>query len=526
MVSEVHEGRFLALVLLMASVVGCSGFGAGGYSEVRIENVTLKMPLTDAQPASVIFDIAWENSFRDDLNWDAVWLFVKFREPGQSWRHAGISPIPSAHRIGENNGVLATLAPSEDGRGIFLHRADDGFSSIDWDQVSLSWPLMGDGVAKSTPVEIEVIALQMVNIPEGPFMVGDGTTVAALLAAQFERGLSQQPFEINSEAAITLGGGGENSLGNHNRRVSSATAQQFWDDFSNEKKQTLPAEFPKGFRSFYVMKSELTQGDYARFLNLIDFSQQGTRNPSPNVSVGEEHRYAISSDAPFRVVPYNRAANWLSWMDVAAFADWSGLRPMSELEFEKAARGDRYPGPGEFAWGPEAPPAGKYVLQDDDTPEELISNQGPGANVAFDGTIGLVSSVSGPLRVGGFVPLAASRLGFGGSYYRVTEMSGNVAEMVVTVGRSAGRRYQGRHGDGELSPAGNAAGEEVEWWPGARRAARGGYEVLNADGIGTRGGDWTFGIRRLQVSDREDINKPADHRGMRWGGRLVRSVDH
>ena len=58
-----------------------------------------------------------------------------------------------------------------------------------------------------------------------------------------------------------------------------------------------------------------------------------------------------------------------------------------------------------------------------------------------------------------------------------------------------------------------------------RRAARGGYEVLNADGIGTRGGDWTFGIRRLQVSDREDINKPADHRGMRWGGRLVRSVD-
>ena len=522
---EVDEARFVALVLLMASVVGCGGFGVGGYSDVRIENVTLRMPPTDAQSARIIFDIAWENSFRDDLNWDAVWVFVKFHEPGQPWRHAGISPAPSAHRIGENNGVLATLTPSKDGRGIFLHRADTGFSSIDWDQVSLSWPLIGDGVARSTSVEIEVIALQMVNIPEGPFMVGDGTTVEALVAAQFERGVSQQSFEISSEAAITLGGGGENSLGNHDRRVSSATSQQFWDDFSNEAKQTLPDEFPKGFRSFYVMKNELTQGDYAHFLNLIDPSQQGTRNPASSVPVGEGHRYAISSSAEFRVMPYNRAANWLSWMDVAAFADWSGLRPMSELEFEKAARGDRYPGPGEFAWGPEAPPAGKYVLQDDDTPEELISNQGPGANVAFDGTIGLVSSVSGPLRVGGFVPLAASRLGFGGSYYRVTEMSGNVAEMVVTVGRSVGRRYQGRHGDGELSPAGNAAGEEVEWWPGARRAARGGYEVLNADGIGTRGGDWTFGIRRLQVSDREDINKPADHRGMRWGGRLARSVD-
>ncbi len=519
-----RAGRFLAPLLLVAAA-GCSGFGSGGYSDVRIDNITLEMPPTDAQPASITFDVAWDNSFRDDLNWDGVWVFVKFREPGQPWRHADISTAPSAHRIGENNGVLATLAPAADGRGIFLHRADDGFSSIDWDRVSLAWPLAGDGVDKSAVVEIEVIGLQMVYIPEGPFMLGDGTTVEALAAAQFERGASQQPFEIDSEAAITLGGGGGNDLGNHNRRVSSATPQQFWDDFSSATRQTLPPEFPKGFAAFYVMKNELTQGDYARFLNLIDPSQQGTRNPSGGVSAGEEHRYAISPGATFRVTPYNRAANHLSWMDVAAFADWSGLRPMSELEFEKAARGDRYPDPGEFAWGPEVPPAGKYALQDEDTPEELITNQSEGANVAFAGTIGLASSVSGPLRAGAFVPLATSRLSFGGSYYRVTEMSGNVAEMVVTVGRSAGRRYQGRHGDGELSPAGNASGDEVEWWPGARRVASGGYEVLNADGAGTRGGDWASEIRRLQVSDREDINKPADHRDMRWGGRLVRSAD-
>jgi len=517
-------GRFFAPLLLLAAV-GCSGLGAGGYSDVLIDNVTLEMPLTDAQPARIVFDIAWENSFRDDLNWDAVWVFVKFREPGQPWRHAGISTTPAAHRIAENNGVLATLAPSADGRGIFLHRADDGVSAIDWDRVSLAWSLVGDGIDKNASVEIEVVGLPMVYIPEGPFNLGDGTVVEALIAAQFERGASHQPFVIDSEAAITLGGGGDDRLGNHNRRVSSSTSQQFWDDFSDGAPQTLAAEFPKGFAAFYVMRHELTQGDYARFLNLIDRSQQGTRNPASGVPVGEEHRYAISADAVFRATPYNRAANYLSWMDVAAFADWSGLRPMSELEFEKAARGDRYPDAGEFAWGPEVPPAGKYSLQDDGTPEELIINQSKGANVAFDGTIGLASSVSGPLRAGAFVPLATSRLNFGGSYYRVTEMSGNVAEMVVTVGRSAGRRYQGRHGDGQLSPAGNAAGTEVEWWPGARRVASGGYEVLNADGTGTRGGDWASEIRRLQVSDREDINKPADHRDMRWGGRLVRSAD-
>jgi hypothetical protein len=37
---------------------------------------------------------------------------------------------------------------------------------------------------------------------------------------------------------------------------------------------------------------------------------------------------------------------------MAAFADWSGLRPMSELEYEKACRGYNTPAvPNEYAWG-------------------------------------------------------------------------------------------------------------------------------------------------------------------------------
>lgn len=502
---------------------GCGGFGSVAYSDVRIENVSIEMPLTNAQPARIVFDIAWDTSFRDDLNRDAVWVFAKFREPGQVWRHVRMSSASSAHRIGANNGVLATLEPSSDGLGLFLYRAEDGFTSIDWDQVSLSWDLSVAGVDRSATVEVEVIAFEMVYVPEGPFLLGDGTNVEALFAAQFERGTLRQPFEVSSEAAIVLGGGGDDSLGNHDRRVPSSTPQQYWDDFSDRTRQALPAEFPKGFAGFYVMKHELTQGDYARFLNLLEPSQQATRNPAVEVPGGEQHRYAISAGAPFRATPYNRAAHWLSWMDLAAFADWSGLRPMTELEFEKAARGDRFPDAGEFAWGPESPPAGKYNLQDADTPGELVSNQQNGANVVFDGTVGLASSIAGPLRVAAFVPLAVSRLGAGGSYYRITEMSGNLAEMVVTVGRSSGRRYRGGHGDGELSPAGNAGGAEVEFWPGARRAASGGYEVLDADGSGTRGGDWTAGARSLRVSDREEVNKAADRRDMRWGGRLARS---
>ncbi len=505
-------------------VAACGGFGSDTLSDVLIDNASLQMPELDAQPASIVFDISWPNSFRDDLNWDAVWVFVKFRESGQPWRHALLATEATAHRVGNNNGVLASLAPTDDGLGVLLHRAEDGVSSIDWDEVTLSWDLNANGVARDSTVLFEIIALEMVYVPEGPYLLGDGTAVGALLAAQFERGTSGSPYEVTGEGEIALGGGGAQSLGNQDRRTASETPQQFRDDFSNSTRQTLPAAFPKGFGGFYVMKGELTQGDYARFLDLLDVSQQGTRNPAAEIPRGEEHRYAVSSSAPFRVTPYNRAANWLSWMDLAAYADWSGLRPMTELEFEKASRGDRLPDVGEFAWGPEAPPAGKYALQDADTAAELVINQHDGANVVFDGTVGLASSISGPLRAGAFLPLATSRAGFGGSHFRVMELSGNVAEMVVSVGRSTGRRFRGVHGDGVLSPAGNAGGTEVELWPGARRVARGGFEVSNADGIGIRGGDWTGDALRLRVSDRDEINRPADRRDMRWGGRLVRSV--
>lgn len=518
------SARFFAVGLLASATVACNGLGGTTFSDVRIENVALQLPGDGVANARIVFDIAWDNSFRDPLNYDAAWVFVKLRPSGELWRHARLSTDGADHAVAVANGVPAIIEPTADGVGVFLYREGNGFTSIDWDGVALQLDLTASGIDAAAAIEAEVVGFEMVYVPEGPFLAGDGTNVDALLAAQFQAGASPRPYSVESEAAITLGGDAEGSLGNRDRRMPPATRQQYRDDFSAADTQALPAAFPKGFAPFYAMKYEITQGDYARFLNLLDRGQQAARNPGREAHADEPHRYAISTEAPFRVAPYNRAANWLSWMDVAAFADWSGLRPMTELEYEKAARGDRFPDPGEFAWGPEAPPAGKYNLQDADTPDELVVNQEEGANVAFDGTIGLSSTISGPLRVAAFLPLATSRLGFGGSHYRLTELSGNLAELVVTTGRADGRRFSGRHGDGVLSAAGNAAGQEVELWPGAQRSARGSYEVVNADGTGRRGGSWTAGVRSLRVSDREHVNKPADRRDMSWGGRLVRGA--
>ena len=44
------------------------------------------------------------------------------------------------------------------------------------------------------------------------------------------------------------------------------------------------------------------------------------------------------------------ACNFLNWADGAAYADWAGLRPMTELEYVKASRGTRSPVVNEYAW--------------------------------------------------------------------------------------------------------------------------------------------------------------------------------
>jgi hypothetical protein len=42
--------------------------------------------------ASVEFDLSWENSWRDAENFDAVWVFLKYRVDGApAWRHVTLA---------------------------------------------------------------------------------------------------------------------------------------------------------------------------------------------------------------------------------------------------------------------------------------------------------------------------------------------------------------------------------------------------------------------------------------------------
>jgi formylglycine-generating enzyme required for sulfatase activity len=197
------------------------------------------------------------------------------------------------------------------------------------------------------------------------------------------------------------------------------------------------------------------------------------------------------------------AMNLLSWTDLTAYLDWAGLRPMSELEYEKAARGPLTPVSGEYAWGSTSI-----------TQATSISNGGVGSERGQSGsncTYGSHINVQGPLRIGSFSKGANTRVASGGGFYGVMELSGNVWERSVTVGRSAGRSFEGRyHGNGILN---NSGDPDVTSWPGT-----------SAVGSGFRGGGWDYNVTVMTLSRRTEVANTSTVRGYDYGGRGVRSA--
>jgi Uncharacterized conserved protein len=221
---------------------------------------------------------------------------------------------------------------------------------------------------------------------------------------------------------------------------------------------TLASGFPTGFSGFYGMKYEVSQQQYVDFLNSLPAAQAQAR-----AYVDGADRSGISYVAPADGVagyyttstPYV-ANNYMNWIDAAAYLDWAGLRPMTELEYEKASRGYAEPVADGYAWGSTT-----ITSTGDASNYSNLGEAGESVsqgNAVYDG-----SNPGGPARVGIFAGAATSREQAGAGYWGMMELSGNVGEMIVTVGNDAGRGFTGLHGDGLLSGTGEAT---VASWPG------------------------------------------------------------
>jgi formylglycine-generating enzyme required for sulfatase activity len=473
-------------------------------NNLQISNVTLTGQDAVSNFTSVRFDVSWDNSWRDNSNWDAAWVFIKYSiDNGNTWTHAWLNTTPTNHTVpGSCTLSVGTtnISGTDRGMGVFLYRTSAGSGSTSWSSVQLRWEYGLQGIADDDVVLIKVFGVEMVYAPQKNFYAGDGTT--SMIAGQFEDGNTGAPFLVSSEAALTLGGTTAGNLCNRN-----TAGQSTFDDFNYVTTKALSAVFPKGYNAFYCMKYEITQEQYKDFLNTLDRTQQANR-----ATISATNRYVMSggSTMTFRngircpatlpattpVTFYcdfdgddvpnestdglNIAANFMTSADVLAYLDWSALRPVSELEYEKICRGSIYPQQNEMAWGDTV-----YVFTTGISSAGLPgeSSVPAGSNCAMNNAY-----TAGPIRAGIYASASTTRQTAGAAFYGAMEMSGDLYELLVSLGNSAGRSFTGLHGDGVLTAAG--AGNTT-FWPAS---------------LGVRGGAWPYASYLGRISDRSLIN--------------------
>ncbi|WP_147678029.1 SUMF1/EgtB/PvdO family nonheme iron enzyme [Algibacter pacificus] len=472
-----------------------------GYANnIQVSNISLEN-LNEADSwVHVEFDLSWENSWRISTgpsNWDAAWIFVKYRTNNGDWRHANLNQVNSVTAAG------STLEVSSDNKGAFIYRDTDGNGTINFSDIQLRWDY--GSINTADILDIQVFAIEMVYVPEGPFYVG-GTSGDEKNKFYNGGSSTSTSYRVTSENAITI----ENTANN----------LFYTEDNLNGGDQTgiLTANFPKGFRAFYVMKYETSEAQWLSFFNTLTEQQKtyhdltdGTHKNSDteifrNTIAWSGGTADATSTAPDRAIAYVHVNN------INAYLDWAAMRPMTELEFEKAARGPNTPIAGEFAWGTSKINNVDYNINNIGLPNEQITNPGTNTGNALYNLTD--TNFGGPARCGIFAASAINktRQETGGSFYGIMELSGNVYETCITVGTVQGRAFSGTHGNGIVSSiSGNGT---VTNWP----------ENATGDGYGYRGGSYANGTGFIRISDRFDGASLIPSGSSRIGFRAARTA--
>lgn len=551
----------LSAALLLSTASRCWS------NDLNIENIGIAGQDIRANTITVEFDLSWKNSWRNiNTNFDAVWIFFKYYDyNNRMWRHAGLNGIgvnPSGYSTGSAGSGLEIIVP-DDRMGCFIERSSDGTGDITSTNVRVVWQY-GSQINDNTALNIapiRVFAVEMVYVPFGDFYIGDGNTREESIRSFHEAGADKDNLSV---------------------QITQDPKMITWDDSTAEiiidgdegltytsDRLTVPS-WPIGYKGFYVMKYEISQEQYADFLNCLTTAQMQshvavtvngiyTVNQSNNTwtyaltgtQTAASFRQIIQPICTYKFTAanfntlfncnYSTDASWfngtgfvpglinyinLHWgsnqpndglgiacnyllpQDILAYADWAGLRPMTELEYEKACRGSGEPVYQEYTWGT------CYK-----TNALTIENGGESGEIVFehslDGEHGMLventaDAGPGPLRNGYAAGSDTTRIQAGASCWGIMELSGNLGEWVVSI------EHEGMngliHGDGHLQRDGYS---DVSSWPGF------GDGAASVKGMGRRGtGD-------MRVSDRSTMSSVGDRNNCHnLGGRCVRSAGH
>ncbi len=490
-------------------------------NNLQVTSATRVQITGDAADAKsgVQFSISWDNSWfvsGAPANHDAAWVFIKFRECGDlgaDWEHAllevtsGAAGNPTAgnHTTGANlvfaKDILSTDKWGNAGAhntGAMLRRSSVGKGNLTATSVTLKVTGFTSATAfdPSAEYDIKVIGIEMVQIPQATFYIGDGyDTGNAWCYRHYDPNLpGRQAKKIESEGATDL-------------------ACPRYDGHNAPYLRTLNISYPKGYDGFYIMKYELTFGQYVDFLNSIN---SGLANNRELLVTTLQHSLQKTGDIYSSEYP-DRAKNYLSADDLLTYLDWSALRPMTDMEFEKASRGPLVPRQREYAWGSTAGDADLVELKA--VTQTVAGEQEPVLSAGEETNINIISNAitggtfptqwnndEGPIEVGLFARNSVqTRITTGATYYGAMEMSGNVSELCISTHYDYDT-YFGTWGDGNINGSGKY---DVADWP-------------TDEYVSYKGGSWIDGVDDAEISHVQVNASNYTTRTAQYGGRGVR----
>ncbi|NNF33362.1 MAG: SUMF1/EgtB/PvdO family nonheme iron enzyme [Saprospiraceae bacterium] len=448
--------QFFKRTIFTISLLTCLSSIIWG-NNVQVSNVSFN-PIGNA--GQITFDISWENSWRQGINdqyHDAVWVFVKFApNGGPQWLHADIQVTSSGSNI-------EVLEPN-DLKGAFIRRANQGMGTVPVSSVTFD-------VNNNTGLypDFKVFAIEMVYIPQGPFYLGDGAS-----DGRFHVGNDvNQPYLVTNSAALKIG-----------------TSSTEINSLVNTPPIDIPATYPNGYDAFYCMKYEVTQGQYIEFLHTLDRGQQNNHTATDisgtnitNVYVmlnsttnlgrrqGIKCPAILTTSSPVEFYcdfdndnigneindGQNIITRHVNDDDYYAYLDWAALRPMTELEYEKACRGPLPPVANEMAWGSTVfTNFNTLDITNPGSPDESVSQAGTSAGIISNN-----SATTASMRAGFAATPSSSRTLSGAGYYGVLDLSGNGNEVTISAATTGSLHFTGVLGDGMLDPQGLA--NEADW---------------------------------------------------------------
>ena len=454
-------------------------------ADVQITNAVFQ-DKNSGKPDAVItatLTVSWKNTWRNKKNHDAVWLFFKLKKENEtrSQRHGVLRK--NSFRFVHNyldNGVNPSFWMPDDAIGLMIFPDKEYRGEVSWRvQVDLDVPKIRN-LSTEGLTYTYVHAVEMVFIPQGAFYLGEPE--AKETAAFYEYGTNNH-YRVTSENSIPVGTQNGNLFYDNQNQP----------EYKGDAKGIIPQEFPKGFDAFYVMKYELTQGLYADFLNSISAYWTTNRANFGGKFYNKQRGSIYLEDSIYKTTSRNRPASFLSFEDSIAWTDWAGLRPMTELEFEKAARGTEKPIAKDFPWG---------------------TNSNAKFSRYFDGNSDLVWQK--PLDE---KDLSDSNLElYGASFYWVLDLNKGLWERCITVGSERGRQFKGTHGDGVLRDGYIGVASNDDWANG----------MDGKGGIGYRGGGFYIsgmvGSPIGRVGERDFGSWGDGPRDIAYGYRAARSA--